>query len=109
MTLTEQLITIAVISFGTLSMRFLPYIIFPVGKPTPRFVQYLGKVLPGAVFAMLLIYCFRNISFISGTYGLPELIAVAVTVAVHLLTKQMTLSMALGTIVYMILVQFVFV
>ena len=109
MTLTEQLITIAAVSAGTLFMRFLPYILFPAGKPTPKFVQYLGKVLPGAIFGMLLIYCLKDVSILGGSHGIPELIAIAVTVGLHLWKKQMILSMAGGTIAYMLLISFVFV
>ena len=109
MTTTQLLITVAAISVGTLSMRFLPYILFPAGKPTPKFVQYLGKVLPGAVFGMLLIYSLKDVSILSGSHGIPELIGVAVTTGVHLWKKQMMLSMAAGTLTYMLLVQFVFV
>lgn len=108
MTLTQQLITIAMISLGTMAMRFLPFIIFPQGKPTPKYIQYLGKVLPGAVFGMLVIYCLKNVSVIAAPHALPELIAIAVVVVLHLWKKQMILSMGAGTIVYMLLVQFVF-
>ena len=109
MTTAQLLITVAAISVGTLSMRFLPYILFPAGKPTPKFVQFLGKVLPGAVFGMLLIYSLKDVSILSGSHGIPELIGVAVTTGVHLWKKQMMLSMAAGTLTYMLLVQFVFV
>lgn len=108
MTTLQLLITVAMISLGTVAMRFLPYILFPAGKPTPRFVQYLGKVLPGAVFAMLLVYSLKDVTILSGSHGIPELIAIAVVVALHLWKKQMMLSMAGGTIVYMVLVQLVF-
>lgn len=108
MTLTQQLITIAMISLGTMLMRFLPFIIFPAGKPTPKYIQYLGKVLPGAVFGMLVIYCLKNVSIITSPHGIPELIAIAVVVVLHLWKKQMILSMGAGTIVYMLLVQLVF-
>ena len=109
MTTLQLLITVAMISLGTVAMRFLPYILFPAGKPTPRFVQYLGKVLPGAVFAMLLVYSLKDVTILSGSHGIPELIAIAVVVALHLWKKQMMLSMAGGTIVYMVLVQLVFI
>ncbi len=108
MTLTEQLITILMVSLGTMLMRFLPFLIFPAGKPTPKYIQYLGRVLPGAIFGMLVVYCLKNVSIIAAPHGLPELIAIAVVVALHLWKKQMILSMAGGTIVYMLLIQFVF-
>ena len=50
MTLTEQILTIAMVVLGTMLTRFLPFLIFPAGRETPRYIQYLGRVLPGAVF-----------------------------------------------------------
>ena len=108
MTTTQQLITILMISLGTMAMRFLPFLIFPAGKPTPKYIQYLGRVLPGAVFGMLVVYCLKNVSVTAFPFGIPELIGIAVTAVLHLWKKQMILSMGAGTIVYMILVQFVF-
>ena len=108
MTFTEQLITIAMVVLGTLITRFLPFIVFPAGKPTPKFVKYLGRVLPPAVFGMLIIYCLKNVSVFTGSHGIPELIAIAVTAGLHLWKRQMLLSIAGGTIVYMLLVQLVF-
>ena len=74
MTTAQRIITIAVVVFGTMLTRFIPFIVFPAGKPTPKYIQYLGKVLPGAVFGMLVIYCLKNVSIFSGSHGLPELI-----------------------------------
>ncbi|MDD6012728.1 MAG: branched-chain amino acid transporter permease [Oscillospiraceae bacterium] len=108
MTFREQLITVAVIILATLIMRFLPFVIFPDNKPTPKFIQYLGKVLPGAVFGLLIIYCLKNVSVFSGSHGIPELIAIVITGALQLWKKQMLLSISVGTISYMLLVQFVF-
>ena len=108
MTFTEQIITIAMVVLGTLITRFLPFIVFPAGKPTPKFVKYLGRVLPPAVFGMLIIYCLKNVSIFTGSHGIPELIAIAVVVGLHLWKRQMLLSIAGGTIVYMLLVQLVF-
>ena len=108
MTFAKQLITIAMVVLGTMLTRCLPFIIFPAGKPTPKFIQYLGKVLPPAVFGMLIIYCLKNVSVFSGSHGIPELIAIAVVVGLHVWKRQMLLSIAGGTIVYMVLVQLVF-
>ena len=108
MSVTEQIITIAVVALGTMLTRFLPFLLFPAGKPTPRYVQYLGKALPGAVFGLLVIYCLKNVSLLSGSHGLPELIAILVVAGLHLWKRQMLLSIAGGTICYMLLVQLVF-
>ena len=108
MTLPEQIITIAMCVLGTMLTRFLPFLIFSPRRPTPPFVQYLGKALPGAVFAMLVVYCLRNISLVQYSYGLPELIAIAATIGLHLWKRQMLLSIAGGTVLYMLLIQLVF-
>ena len=108
MTLQQQIITIAMCVVGTMLTRFLPFLVFRPKRPTPRYIQYLGRVLPGAIFAMLIIYCLRDVSLLQGSHGLPELIAIAVTVGLHLWKRQMLLSIAGGTVCYMLLVQFIF-
>lgn len=109
MTLTQQIITISLCALGTMLTRFLPFLIFSDKRPVPPLVKYLGWALPPAVFGMLVVYCLRNVSFLGGTHGLPEFIAIAVVVALHLWRKQMLLSIAGSTICYMLLIQFVFV
>lgn len=108
MTVTQQMLTIAIIVFGTMLTRFLPFLIFPAGKTTPKFIHYLGKVLPGAVFGLLVVYCLKNVSFLTGSHGIPELISIALVVVLHLWKRQMLLSIAGGTVCYMLLVQFLF-
>lgn len=108
MTLTQQIIIILMCSLGTMLTRFLPFIIFKDNKPTPEYIKYLGKALPGAVFGMLVVYCFKNVNIMVSNHGIPEAIAVVVTVGLHLWRKNMLISIAGGTIFYMILVQFVF-
>lgn len=108
MTFTEQIITIAVIVLATMLTRFLPFILFPAGKPTPKYIQYLGKVLPAAVFGLLVVYCLKDVGIFSGSRGLPELIAIVVVILLHLWKRQMLLSIAGGTVCYMLLVQLVF-
>ncbi len=108
MTLTQQLLTIAAVALGTMATRFLPFLIFPAGKPTPGYIRYLGKVLPGAVFGLLIVYCLKHVSFVSGSHGIPEAIAIALVVGLHLWKKQLLLSVAGGTLCYMLLVQLVF-
>lgn len=108
MTMAQVLLTIATVSAATALTRFLPFLIFPAGKPTPKYIRYLGKVLPSAVFGLLVVYCLKHVSLFSGTHGLPEAIAIAVTAGLHSWKKQMLLSIAGGTVCYMLLVQLIF-
>ena len=108
MTQTQQLLTICVIALGTMLTRFLPCLIFPGDKPAPKIIEKLGNLLPGAVFSLLVVYCLKNVSFLSGSHGLPEAIAIAAIAAVHIWKRNTLLSIATGTIVYMALVQTIF-
>ena len=108
MTFNERIITILLIFAATVIMRFLPFIAFPENKPTPEFIRYLGKFLPGAVFGLLIVYALKDVRILSGSHGIPELIAIVTTAAAHLWKKQMIISISAGTICYMLLVQFVF-
>ena len=109
MSLTEQIITIAVVILGTVLTRALPFIIFPENKPTPAYVKYLGNVLPAAVIGLLVVFSLKDVSIMSTYHALPEAIAVAVIILLHWWRRNMLISIAGGTIVYMLLVQLVFV
>ena len=108
MTLFQRIIIIALCVVGTMATRFLPFLIFRSRQSTPRYVQYLGRALPSAIFSMLVVYCLKDVSLFSGGRGLPEAIAIAATVALHLCFRKMLVSIAAGTVCYMVLVQFVF-
>lgn len=105
----EQVITVLVASAATVLTRFLPFWAFPPGKPTPRYVTYLGKALPGAVFALLVVYCLKDVNPLVGSHGAPETIAVALVVATYLWRRNMLASIFAGTALYMVLVNLVFV
>lgn len=108
MTLKHQIITVGVILLASLIMRFAPFIAFPDNKPTPKFIQYMGKVLPASVFGLLIVYCLKNVSIFEGSHGIPEFLCIIITAVLQLWKKQMLISISVGTICYMILVQFVF-
>ncbi len=108
MTISQQIITIGLCILGTMTTRFLPFLVFNEKRTIPPVVQYLGKLLPAAVFGLLVVYCLRNVSILQGSHGLPELIAILVTAGLHLWKRQMLLSIAGGTICYMLLLHFVF-
>ncbi|MFD1067322.1 branched-chain amino acid transporter permease [Oceanobacillus locisalsi] len=108
MSLTQQVIMIAVITIGTLLTRFLPFMIFKPDKPTPVYVKYLGYVLPPAVFGLLVVYSLKDVTITSLDGFLPELLAVGLIIVLHYWKRSMLLSIAGGTIFYMVLVQGVF-
>lgn len=108
MTVLQQIITIGMVILGTLLTRFLPFLLFPAGKPTPKYIQYLGTVLPSAVFGLLVVYCLKDVSLFAGNHGIPELLSIATVVGLHIWKRQMLLSIAGGTLCYMLLMQLVF-
>lgn len=105
MTVSQQIIMIAVVVLGTMATRFLPFLVFPPGRPTPEYIKYLGRVLPAAAIGLLVIYSLKDINLLSTTHGLPELVSIAVVVWLHIWKKNMFLSIAAGTILYMILIR----
>ena len=109
MTPGQHVVTIAMVVLGTLITRFLPFLLFPAGRRMPDYIHYLGKVLPAAALGLLVIYCLKDVNVLSGSHGLPELIAMAAVTALHVWKRNMLLSIAAGTILYMLLVQLVFV
>lgn len=108
MPLWQQIATIALCVLGTMTTRFLPFLIFKPGSRLPGYVKYLGKALPSAVFALLVVYCLKDVSLLSGSHGIPEALGMGLTALLHLWRRQMLLSMAGGTLFYMFLVPYIF-
>ena len=108
MTLYQQMITIGCIVLATMLTRFLPFLLYPEHKKVPDYIVYLGQVLPGAIFGMLVIYCLKDVRLLTGSHGIPEFISIGVVVILHLWKRQMLISIAGGVICYMVLVQMIF-
>lgn len=105
----HAILLIIVVSVVTILLRFLPFIIFNDKKEPPKIITYLGNILPFSVMAMLVVYCFKDISFTNFPFGLPEVIAGTIVVLLHVWKKNTLLSIISGTIVYMLLIQFIFI
>lgn len=103
----QAMLAIAIMSVVTAALRFAPFVIFS-GKKTPDIIVYLGKVLPYAIMGMLVVYCLKDTTFAAWEGCLPALIASAVVVISHVLMRNTLISIAGGTVCYMILVQTVF-
>lgn len=99
---------IAVIAVVTAVLRFLPFLIFGENRKTPPLVSYLGQVLPYAIMGMLVVYCLKGVSLTTFPFGIPELLGCTAVTLLHIWKRNTLLSIGIGTVCYMLLVQFVF-
>lgn len=97
------------VSLGTILTRVLPFILFPENKKIPSYIKYLSDILPYTIIGMLVLYCLKDISFTSKPHTLPEIISIAAITTMHLWKKNTLLSIGVGSLLYILLVQFVFV
>ena len=109
MTTTQMLATIGAAAAATMATRFLPFIVFPAGRETPRYITYLGRVLPGAVFGLLVVYCLREVDPLAGSHGIPEAAGILTAGGLYLWRRSMLVSICASTVLYMVLVNLVFV
>lgn len=105
----RAILIVAAMAVGTMITRFLPFLLFPRGKKMPRYIEYLGHALPYATMGLLVVYCLKGGKILSWPFALPELIACAAVAALHVWKRNSLLSIGGGTVLYMILVQAVFV
>lgn len=108
LTLIETVVTILMVSFGTMITRFLPFALFSGKKSSNPYIDYLGKVLPYAAIGLIVVYCLKNVNFKESSHGIPEAIAILSIILLHNWRKSTLLSIGGGTAVYMLLVQTVF-
>ena len=102
--MTHSLLILLVTALCTYLTRAVPFWLFRSGQ-LPGAITYLGKVLPGAIMATLVVYCLRSTSFASAAGFLPQLIAVIAVAGLHLWKRNTLLSIFGGTAVYMLLIQ----
>ena len=106
---THSILIIVIVATITILLRFIPFLVFNGKKESPKVITYLSNVLPFAIMAMLVVYCLKDISVITFPFGLPEIIASVIVILLHLWRKNTLLSISVGTIIYMLLIQFVFI
>ncbi len=98
-----------VVVLGTQLTRVLPFLIFPENKEIPKYVKYLADILPFTIIGMLVVYCLKDISFLQSPYAIPEAISLLVIALLHVWKKNTLLSIGGGSLLYMVLVQYVFI
>ncbi|PAF50331.1 AzlD domain-containing protein [Helicobacter sp. 13S00477-4] len=101
----DSILIVLIIIIATILTRSLPFIIFNPKRPAPKFLLYLGKVLPMAVVGMLIVYCLKAIDLSHSPFGFNEIIALLCVVFLQCVFKMSILSIVVGTILYMFLVQ----
>ena len=99
---------ILLVAITTFATRVTPFLVFPKGKEIPKTIQYLGKVLTPAIIGMLVVYCLKNTKILGVPYGIPELISVVTVAVLHIWKRNNLLSIGVGTVLYMVLIQTVF-
>lgn len=104
----HSLLIVVIAALVTALTRFLPFWIFGGKRKTPEWILRLGTALPCAIMGMLVVYCLKDISFLSAPYGVPELLGCAAVVLLHVWKRNTLLSIGGGTLLYMLLLQFVF-
>ena len=107
MSIGQQFFTIFVVVLGTMLTRFLPFLVFGSDKPAPEYIQSLGRILPSATLGMLVVYCFKDVSFTTGSRGIPEAVSLVVIIILHYMKKNMFLSIVGGTACYMLLLHII--
>ena len=104
----HDVLLIAVMVLVTMLTRFLPFLIFGEGKKTPPIITQLGQVLPFAIMGMLVVYCLKDVSVLSAPFGIPEILGCLIVAALHVWKRNSLLSIGVGTVCYMIMVQLIF-
>lgn len=102
----KSALLVAVMAIVTVLLRALPFLLFR--KQTPKYISYLGRVLPPAIIGMLVIYCLKDITPSVSPFGLPEGIAAACVAVMQVWKRSALISILSGTAVYMVLIQMVF-
>ena len=104
----HSMLLVAVVALVTIVLRFLPFLIFGENRKTPPLIAYLGQALPFAIMGMLVVYCLKDVSLTAAPFGIPELVGVAAVALLHVWKRNTLLSIGVGTVCYMLLVQLVF-
>ena len=102
----SAILVMAAVTFAT---RLAPFLFFGKNKATPKYIVYIGNYLPPAVMAMLIIYCLRNIKLFMFPFGIPEVIGIIIVAILHIWKRNNLISILGGTVIYMIMVQWIFI
>lgn len=101
----HSLLIVLVTAGVTILLRFLPFLVFK--NKTPKAILYLGKVLPCAIMAMLVVFCLKNVNVLSFPFGIPEFISILAVISLHKWRHNTLISIPVGTVIYMVLIRLI--
>ena len=101
----QSVLMIAIAAVITLFTRLVPFLFFGGKREMPPVVRAVAEKLPPAIIAILVIYCVKGVLFTPGTGLWATLIALALVVGLHVWKRNTLLSIAAGTVVYMVLIR----
>ena len=104
----HDVLLVVVMVLVTMATRFLPFLLFGENRKTPPIITHLGQVLPFAIMGMLVVYCLKNVTFLAAPFGVPELLGCAIVAVLHVWKRNSLLSIGVGTVCYMLMVQLIF-
>lgn len=107
MTTLQQIATISLMGASVVATRALPFLLFRSQNRTPRFISFLSNYLPSAVFGMLVIYCLKDMPLTNPITILPRLIGILSCILLHIWRKNMLLTIAGGTAIYMLVLKLI--
>lgn len=108
-TTTQLILFFVIVTLGTLLTRALPFLLFPENKPIPKYIKYLADILPYTIIGMLVVYCLKDINPTQSPHAIPEAISIVVIILLHTWKKNTLLSIGGGALLYMFLIQTVFI
>lgn len=106
---TQLFFFFGLVSLGTILTRVLPFVLFPENKKIPKYIKYLSDVLPYTIIGMLVVYCLKDITFTISPHAIPEIISIGGIIILHLWKKNTLLSIGAGSVLYMVLINYIFV
>ncbi len=101
----EIYIAIAIMTIVNYFTRVLPFLFFK-NKDLPPYLVFIEQKFPAIIMTILVVYSIKNVDFVNELYGIREILAIFCTALLHIYLKNYLISIFLGTIFYMFLVQF---
>ncbi|MBO5690306.1 MAG: AzlD domain-containing protein [Spirochaetaceae bacterium] len=102
LTLNNALIATLIAALVIFATRLFTFALYSKREP-PSILRFIEKYIPPMIMAILLIYCLKDLDFTTRPFGLPQIIALLVTVVSYLWKGNSMVSIFGGTIVFMLL------